>query len=115
MQAPAVAAGVQVVVGKVQFGFGLVLDRAPAIASPACVAAGVVRLAESDGAVIAMTNVEDAADRSPDVSATFRVNPDSEQAAVGVPETVPPEVEKVRPWHKAKVVPNVDEISVPLL
>jgi len=59
-----------------------------------------------------IANEVEAAEKSPDVSATCSVNPDREQAAVGVPEIFALEVEKIRPGHEAA---SVDEISVPPL
>jgi len=97
---------------KDQLGVAPLLERAPAIASPEWTFAGVDRLALTVGAEIVIANAVDAAEKSPDVSATFRVNPDNEQAAVGVPDMVAVEVEKARPEQEAA---SVDEISDPLL
>ena len=89
------------------------LVRAPATASPGWTLDGVDRLAVTVGAEIVIANVVDAAEKSPVESATFKVNPDCEQAAVGVPEICALEVEKIKPGQE---VASVDEISTaPLL
>jgi len=96
---------------KDQFGVVPVLVRAPAIASPEWTLV-FVRLAVSAGAEIAIVKAVDAAEKSPEVSATARVSPESEQAVVGVPEIVALVAEKASP---EQVEPSVDEISVPPL
>jgi len=96
---------------KDQFGVVPVLVRAPATASPEWTFE-LDRLAVTAGAEIVIANEVDAAEKSPDVSATFRVNPVSEQVPVVAPEIVALEGEKVRPGQE---VASVDEISVPPL
>ena len=100
------------VAAKDHAGVSEALERTPVTTSPGWTFEGVDRLAESVGVEIVIGNEVEAAEKSPEESATCSVNPDSEQASVGVPEIVAFVALKVKPGQG---VPSVDEISVPLL